>query len=482
MCYDPNTVRRGYLSTLTFLTQPDTITTDDELFFSVASDATTNSCATTLLVDFPAGRAVVSDRTRTNISFVVEWPVSLSNSQYTACYLHNGTFYRVCPCSIVNVHGKSCNMTISPAVPSSFTYSPVLAHVGQMISITINSSRPITEVKLVVQGDALTTCSGLVEYRAAVPASLIHPGVYQVGFKSLYLDQPVTLLVCALLERESTFVRVPSDVFNHVLVLHPYLSLSTFPSGELLRAFHTVNVSIVHLDKRNNFSDVINDIFTFVTSPEDCIEGVADQRSYLEKIVDLLELNDTSFKSLPAVPQTTTRTSVHTTVTFKTAIPSAIFVCYKISGGTWAVVNEGFVVGAPFIPDNCYATSHVSLYNGLPATSRNIFALEYSLFIANTTQLNSFSLDGKVIVVRSRCHLEFFRGAASLRSASNVACCRQREVQTMFSLAQHDVQSLVPWNCGAGPSVPWLPCSWLPVRWPVTGSLFQRIRWDFFDQ
>lgn len=420
----------GAQQTVIFEKEENVSVTDDTWRVSFYAAKSPIGCQDDYIPEFIPERATQSEVTATTVSYTLEWPVALTDEKYVICYRHENEVGPVCTCEQLTAKNGECYLQTVPASPS-FVASPYPTYVGETITINFTLlseyiSYPPTAVKFVNNTNPLlTTCQDNEIFVPSNPELVKQTDMlYTYTFQYDYKIGPSELLVCAVTSRTDQYVRVPSVSQGNVLLVRPFMELTTFPSvAEYIRATQTILLNFTH--QSNYTDDVVSleDQIFVVTDPYQCTEGYINAQNPVDTM-KLFDIYDTAFDTLPThVSRDDPATkSSFSTVTFAKGEQGAYYWCYKLVNGTWAPVLPVLtVLSAPV--ENCVLQNTTGLDNGGDDSLR---AMQYiATTLAGDSTFTSMASPGvdavRVVPANQMCTDDSFSLFESTVVASNTA-------------------------------------------------------------
>ncbi|CCD20427.1 hypothetical protein, conserved, partial [Trypanosoma vivax Y486] len=362
-CVENVNVTAGQQQVFTFVTRQGVdVRGDSWRVSSYNSDPT--KCADHYESAFDSGHVNMLPRSSdAEVRYEVEWPITMTEKQYRICYEHEGVAHVVCTCHRFSLQDRRllCDRNPSPlslAVGTSSTY------VGQTLKLRftytdVTAAKPIVEIKLVSYIGSATACGDEAEFSFA-PEHITQDstGSHVVELKVPENTHPGRYVACARREGDKNFIRpslLKANSPANTLSLRPYVALSLLPNdSNLHRVGQVIQLKFAHSSTLEDDVVGLDDQFTLVEDEHQCDEAFINSHDWEGKVLGKLTLGDSSFSSLPATVKSAdshTRTS-SAFVAFNEKGVGNWVVCYKLKGGTWAVVSQKIVVQPPIIR-NC---------------------------------------------------------------------------------------------------------------------------------
>ncbi|KAG5510285.1 hypothetical protein JKF63_07613 [Porcisia hertigi] len=379
-CVEEDFFISGQRQRVTFRIEDGTDVTKDSWRLSFYATTALN-CDERYIDSFLPGSARLESSTSTSATYSVLWPpgLGITTDRYTICYTHKNLVGPVCTCGQIDAKTGECYMTGTPGSPQSFTPSPQPTYVGQTItlSLAVNASMtayPPTAIKLVTYVDELTDCDGAPAFTpAGATLTRVSAVLYTYVFKHDYTLGSATLVVCALTDLSTSYVRVASTVVpsspttSNTLWIRPYLVLTTFPSTEdYLRAMQTLNLTFTMASQQKDDVVSLKDRLTVVSDPRNCVESYINEQDPAT-LMKMFYLSDTAFLTLPATVLSANTAKFHTkslaTFSNDKVSQGTHYFCYLLQAGTWAPVLPGLTIREGLI-NSCSVTGALSPANG----------------------------------------------------------------------------------------------------------------------
>lgn len=362
----------GAQQTVIFEKKENLTVTNDTWRVSFYAANSTVGCQDNYVPQFVPERATQTEVTSTTVSYALEWPVALTDEKYVICYRHENVVGPVCTCEQLVAKNGECYLETVPGSPSSFAPMPHPTYVGETITLNLTilseyTLYPPTAVKFVANDNPLlTTCQDSAAFVPSSPELVKQSDtLYTYTFQHDYKLGPSEVLVCALTSRTDQYVRVPSPSEGNVLLIRPFMELTTFPSlAEYIRAMQTLSLNFTHQSRYIDDVVSLQDEIFVVTDPYHCTETYINAQNP-QDTMKVFDIYDTAFDTLPAdVNRENSATkSTFTVVTFANGTEGTYYWCYKLANGTWAPVLPSLdILAAPV--ENCVLQNTTTVDNG----------------------------------------------------------------------------------------------------------------------